>query len=83
MADTIRPVLTDARLAPPGWPARSRMRWGAAATTHVPREVAEVIDATLRELYRIRSRAVDESHRRMDAAMARSAALLRDRPRGR
>ena len=44
--------------------------------TGAPREVVTIIDDALRELHRIRERAVGESRRRLDVAIARSAALL-------
>ncbi len=44
--------------------------------TSVPGEVVAIIDQTLHELHQIRDRAIVESRRRLDAAMARSAALL-------
>jgi hypothetical protein len=44
--------------------------------TATPGEVVAIIDDTLRELHQIRERAVVDSRCRLDAAMARSAALL-------
>src|SRR5688572_8160755 len=51
--------------------------------TATPREVADIIDDALRELHQIRQRAVAESRRRHDAAMARSAELLQKGRRAR
>ena len=44
--------------------------------TATPGEVVGLIDDTLRQLYKIRERAVGENRRRFDAAMRRSAELL-------
>ena len=49
--------------------------------TATPGEVAEIIDDTLRQLHKVRERAVVESSRRVDAAMERSAELLEKRSR--
>lgn len=51
---------------------------GSGRDTHTPAEVVDIIDQTLRQLHEIRERAVDESHRRLDAAMQRSERLLED-----
>lgn len=47
--------------------------------TATPGEVAAIIDDTLRQLHKVRERAVVESRRRVDAAMERSAMLLGER----
>ena len=44
--------------------------------TATPGEVVAIIDDSLRQLYKIRERAIGESRRRLDAAMERSATLL-------
>jgi hypothetical protein len=84
MEERTRAALADATAHAAGLAdALDEALTGSGDDTHLPHEVAGIIDTTMRELHRIRSRAVDESRRRMDAAMARSAALLRNRPRAR
>jgi hypothetical protein len=82
--DTTRAALSDAATCAAGLVAALDEALAVSGDdTHAPRQVGEVIDATLRELHRVRNRAVGESRQRMDAAMTRSAALLRDRRRSR
>lgn len=59
--------------------ALSRALDSSGRDTATPGEVAAIIDDTLRQLHKVRERAVAESRRRVDAAMERSAMLLDER----